>query len=249
MKQEIVQLAEYINNAEITVFYGGAGTSTESGIPDYRGRFGIWTKMQENNMNPQYFAHIKRLREDPVAFFAERDYKGPQPQANAAHLILARLEKNGQDVRIITQNVDGLHQQAGHRYVDELHGEHRHWHCMDCKRDYLRTEIRPDAMNVPRCEVCGGVVRPNVIYFGENAPKAVVERARWSLAKADLLIIGGTSLTTPLAKRLIHNYKGDKIVVINYDELDISPLAVNLYINRPIGEVLTEAAPLLKNYH
>lgn len=248
MKSKILQLADYINQAKVIVFYGGAGVSTESGIPDYRGRFGLWTKLAENDKNPQYFAHVKRMIEDPEAFFAARKTTGPIPEPNATHKILANLEMNKKDLRVITQNVDGLHQQAGHRYVDELHGEHRHWHCMTCQRTYLRAEVVRDEKNVPRCYVCVGIVRPNVVYFGENAPKDVVRRASYSLSQADLLIIAGTSLTTPLAKRLIHEFTGKHIIVINYEPLDISPLKVDLYIDQPIAEVFTLAASHLENY-
>lgn len=248
MQEKVSQLAGYINQADVTVFYGGAGVSTESGIPDYRGRFGLWTQMKENNKNPQYFAHVKRMLEDPEAFFTARNTSGPIPQPNATHKILANLEANKKDIRVITQNVDGLHQQAGHRYVDELHGEHRHWHCMTCQREYFRAEVVRDEKNVPRCHVCQGIVRPNVVYFGENAPKDVVRRASYSLTQADLLIIAGTSLTTPLAKRLIHQFNGQHIVVINYELLDISPLQVDLYINQPVGEVFTQTAPYLNNF-
>lgn len=251
MSQEmIMQLATYLNQASITIFYGGAGTSTESGVPDYRGRFGTWTKMEEEHKNPLYFANIKRLKEDPVAFFKIReevDRKEPEP--NFTHRLLANLERNGQDIRVITQNVDGLHQKAGQVYVDELHGDTREWFCMDCRRSYPREALQKNQDKVAYCRTCGGILRPNVIYFGESIPHDVMKRARWSMEQADLLIIAGTTLTTPAAKRLVQHFKGEHIVIMNYDPLDIAPLEADLFIRQPIGQVMQQVAPFLDHYH
>lgn len=241
----IQQLAKYMNEAQIICFYGGAGTSTESGIPDYRSRHGIWTKMEANDQNPQYFANAKRIRENPEEFFRVRRAKGPVPEPNTAHIVLANLEKQGKDIRIITQNVDGLHQKAGHRFVLELHGNHREWHCMDCGRTYLRSELQYDEKGVPRCYVDHGIVRPNVVYFGENAKRETVEQSKNTLEVSDLLIIAGTSLTTPLAKRLVQLFKGERVVVINKEPLDIRPLHTDLFIQQAIGEVLQAVEPLI----
>lgn len=243
---DIQTLAGYMNNSSVICFYGGAGTSTESGIPDYRSRFGVWTKMRERNMNPQYFASHKRLLENPEEFFRVRRKSGPDPEPNATHEILANLEKNGTDIRIITQNVDGLHQKAGHRFVLELHGEHRTWYCMDCGRIYNADELERDENGVPRCYVDKGIVRPNVVYFGESADSAVIEKSRKTLKESNLLIIAGTSLTTGLAKRLIREFEGDHIVIINKEPLNIDPLDTSLFIQRPVGEVLQEVEPMVE---
>lgn len=240
------QLANYINEAKIVCFYGGAGTSTESGIKDYRSQYGIWTMMEENGQHPQYYAHINRLKENPEEFFRVRKRPMETPKPIATHRILANLEKRGKDIRVITQNVDGLHQQAGHRYVLELHGNNREWHCMECERIYHYEELDFDYRGVPRCYVDQAVIRPNVVYFGENANRETIEMSKHTLESSDLLIVAGTSLTTPLAKRLVQHYKGNRIVVINNDFVDISPLQTDLFIQESIGEVFQAIEPYLK---
>lgn len=245
-KESLHKLKNYINQAEIITFYGGAGTSTESGIPDYRSRFGIWTTMENSGKSPAKMANPKNIRENPEQFFKEREAKKREkPQPNVLHQVLAKMEKNGKDIRVITQNVDGLHQAAGHRYVLELHGNHRVWHCMDCGREYKVSELRRDDTNVPRCYVDKGIVRPNVVYFGENANRTIVEKAKTTLNVSDLLLIVGTSLTTPLAKRLIHQFKGDHVVVINLDAIDIAPLEADLFIQDQAGKVFRELGELI----
>jgi len=242
---DVQKLAQYVNNSSIICYYGGAGTSTESGIPDYRSRFGVWTKMKERNMNPQYFASHRRLLENPAEFFRVRRSSGPDPKPNIGHHVLANLEQNGVDIRIITQNVDGLHQKAGHRFVLELHGDSRNWYCMDCGRIYGYDELERDEEGVPRCYVDNGIVRPNVVYFGENANRLTVEKSKKTLKESNLLIIAGTSLTTGLAKRLIREFEGERIVIINKEPLDIKPLHSDLFIQRSVGEVLKEIEPLI----
>lgn len=237
-EESILQLKNYIEQAEVITFYGGAGTSTESGIPDYRSRFGIWTAMEESGQSPVKIAHPRNIRKNPEKFFKNREEgQRTKPEPNIVHQTLAAMEKKGKDIRVITQNVDGLHQKAGHRYVLELHGNHRVWHCMDCGREYLVSELKRDDKNVPRCYVDQGIVRPNVVYFGENADKTTVEKAKRTLKQSDLLLIVGTSLTTPLAKRLIHHFEGDSIVGINLDEIEIAPLEWDLFIQAQAGEV------------
>lgn len=247
LQQEVVlRLKHYIDQSEIITFYGGAGTSTESGIPDYRSRFGRWTTMEKSGQSPAKIANPKFLRENPEQFFKEREKnQREKPKPNIIHRVLANMEKKGKDIRVITQNVDGLHQAAGHRYVLELHGNHRIWHCMDCGREYKASELRRDENNVPRCYVDHGVVRPNVVYFGENADRETVEEAKRTLKVSDLLMIVGTSLTTPLAKRLVQHFEGEHIVMINLDEIDISPLKKDLYIQNRAGEVFRVLSELL----
>lgn len=246
-KEDIVTLKKYIDQAEIITFYGGAGTSTESGIPDYRSRFGVWTAMEKSGRSPAQFANPKNIRKNPEEFFKRREAdKREQPQPNVIHETLAGMEKKGKDIRVITQNVDGLHQKAGHRYVLELHGNHRVWHCMDCGREYKASELKRDANNVPRCYVDNGIVRPNVVYFGENADRTTVEKAKKTLKVSDLLMIVGTSLTTPLARRLIQHFEGQHIAMINLDEIDIAPLETDLFIQERAGEVFQALAELSK---
>lgn len=234
-----------MDQAEIITFYGGAGTSTESGIPDYRSRFGRWTAMEKSGQSPAQIANPKNIRENPEKFFQRREEENrQQPKPNAIHETLTNMEMNGKDIRVITQNVDGLHQAAGHRYVLELHGNHRVWHCMDCEREYKVSELRRDEKDVPRCYVDNGIVRPNVVFFGESADRTTVAKAKRTLEVSDLLMIVGTSLTTPLSKRLIQHFMGD-IVVINLHKIDIDPLKRDLFIQERAGEVFEELDKIL----
>lgn len=237
-EQDIRQLRDLMIQAKTIVFYGGAGTSTESGIPDYRSEHGVWTAMLHSGFDPIKYANPRFIRNHPEDFFALREESREKPEPNVTHRVLAKWEQAGKDIRVITQNVDGLHQQAGHRYVLELHGHNRVWHCMFCGREYGVDELQRDEGNVPRCYVCHGIVRPNVVYFGETASKDTVAKAKWSLQQADLLIIAGTSLTTPLARRLVHEFGGSHIAIINYDEVDISPLSADLFIQDSVGKTL-----------
>lgn len=248
-QRDIETLKGFIDQANVITFYGGAGVSTESGLNDYRSKHGRWTQLKkERNENPIYFANIRRLTEDPVAFYSRRRNRQETViEPNATHKILAEWEKNGRDVRVITQNVDGLHQKAGHRFVLELHGNPRTWFCNNCGRIYQSGELDYDQDGVPHCYVCQGIIRPNVVYFGENTDATTIKKSQRTLKVSDLLIIAGTSLTTPLAKRLIQEFRGDHIVVINHEQLEISPLEADLYIKASIGEVFTRVKALEVN--
>lgn len=236
MNSEITLLKQYIDEAKMVTFFGGAGVSTESGIPDYRSRDGQYTKMEEAEEDPRKILNRRNIMNNPVEFFNRPRKPRLHPEPNMAHRVLADLEKGGKDIRVLTQNVDGLHQKAGHRYVLELHGNGRTWFCMDCERVYLPNELERDEDNVPRCYVDNGIVRPSVTYFGENPKKEVIEKAKEVIEESDLLIIAGTSLTVFPVKNLIHRFEGKRVVVINKEELDTGNLDVDLFIQQPVGE-------------
>ncbi|SFK26850.1 NAD-dependent deacetylase [Marinilactibacillus piezotolerans] len=236
MDSKILQLKDYIDEAEIVVFFGGAGVSTESGLPDYRSRNGQYTEMEEQNLDPKVIMSRKYLIENPEAFFNRPKKSVAIPEPNDAHKTLAKMEQAGKDIRVITQNVDGLHQKAGHRFVLELHGHNRTWYCMECSRVYEPEEVERDERHIPRCPIEQGIVRPSVVLFGENPDKGVLEKSRETIHKADLLIIAGTSLTVNPAKNLIHRFKGKRVVVINNEEIDTGKLKVDLYIEGKVGE-------------
>lgn len=240
MNPDIMLLNQYIDQANIITFFGGAGVSTESGIPDYRSREGRYTKMEEEQEDPRKILNRRYIMNHPVKFFNRPRKKRINPEPNMAHKVLAELEKNGKDIRVLTQNVDGLHQQAGHRYVLELHGNGRTWFCMECEREYLPEEVERDEQNVPRCYVDQGIVRPSVTYFGENPKKHVIEKAKEVLGKSDLLIIAGTSLSVYPVKNLIHHFEGDRVIVINNEELDTGDLSVDLFIKDAVGETFSK---------
>lgn len=245
------RFAQLVKDANVICFYGGAGTSTESGLADYRSKYGIWTQMEEENKRPQYFAHVQRMMEDPASFFEVRKDKRHQFEPHAGLYALAELERAGHDIRVVTQNVDGLHQKAGHRFVVELHGHHREWYCMSCGRIYQREEVEFDQEGVPRCYVDQGVVRPNVIYFGENVPVEVKLKAHETVQESDMLIIAGTTLTTGLARKLVRKYKHGPIVIINNGDFDYSDLGFEptLIIKDSVSPVLVQLAEdLLPDY-
>jgi len=236
MKSQILLLKEYIEQAELITFFGGAGVSTESGIPDYRSKDGRYTKMRERQEDPRRILNRRFIENHPAEFFKRRKVNNFTPTPNMAHRVLADLEKNGKDVRVLTQNVDGLHQKAGHRYVLELHGNNRTWFCMDCGREYLPDELEYDEQNISRCYVDQGIVRPDVVYFGENLKSHVLKKAKEVIGASDLLIIAGTSLTVYPVKNFIQEFNGQRVVVINNEELNTGDLKVDLFIQQPVGE-------------
>jgi len=236
MESQNLLLKQYIEQAELITFFGGAGVSTESGIPDYRSKDGRYTKMKERQEDPRRILNRRFIEKHPAEFFNRRQENNFKPTPNMAHRVLADLEKNGKDIRVLTQNVDGLHQKAGHRYVLELHGNNRIWFCMDCGREYLPNELDYDDQNVPRCYVDQGIVRPDVVYFGENLKNHVLKKAKEVIGASDLLIIAGTSLTVYPVKNFIQEFKGKRVVVINNEELNTGDLNVDLFIQHPVGE-------------
>lgn len=240
MEADILQLQEYIEQADLITFFGGAGVSTESGIPDYRSKDGRYTKMKEDAEDPRKILNRRYIMNYPEKFFNRPQREGLKPKPNMAHKVLADLEKNGKDIRVLTQNVDGLHQQAGHRYVIELHGNGRTWFCMECERVYLPEEVERDEENIPRCYVDQGIVRPAVTYFGENPDRTLIEKAEEVMYTSDLLIIAGTSLSVNPVKNIIQRFKGDHVVVINNEALDTGKIDVDLFIQAPVGETLAK---------
>lgn len=248
MATEISRLNRYIDQAKMITFFGGAGVSTESGIPDYRSKGGRYTKMKEQQEDPRKILNRRYILNHPEEFFNRRAQNNrPKPLPNMAHRVLANLEKNGKDIRVLTQNVDGLHQQAGHRYVLELHGSGRTWHCMKCEREYSPNELERDEKNIPRCYVDNGIVRPSVTYFGENPQKHVLEKAKEVIAESDLLIIAGTSLTVFPVKNLIHHFEDGHVVVINNETLNTGKLNVDLFIQEPVGETFAKLSDYNQN--
>lgn len=241
MHSEIGQLKQYIQQANIITFFGGAGVSTESGIPNYRSKDGRYTKMEEQDEDPRKILNRRYIINHPKDFFKHQENNHrPKPHPNMAHRVLADLEKGGKDIRVLTQNVDGLHQKAGHRYVLELHGSGRTWYCMDCERVYDPNEIERDENNIPRCYVDNGIVRPGVTYFGENPKKHVMEKAKEVMTQSDLLIIAGTSLSVYPAKNLINYFEGERVVVINNEPLKTETLSVDLFLQKPVGKTFAK---------
>lgn len=235
------QLKSWIEESENIVFFGGAGVSTESGIPDFRSQDGLYH--QQYDYPPEQILSHTFYMKHPEEFY--RFYRnkmlvsGAKP--NKAHLALAKLEREGRLKAVITQNIDGLHQAAGSREVLELHGSVHRNHCLRCGKFYGLEAIE-NSSGIPRCS-CGGMIKPDVVLYEEGLDMDVLNRAVNYISRADVLIVGGTSLTVYPAAGLIDYYRGHKLVLINRDATALDSRA-DLVISGKIGEVLGEACGL-----
>ncbi len=230
------RLQEILNSSENVVFFGGAGVSTESGIPDFRSRDGLYNQKYsyppEEIISAGYFAsHTAEF----YKFYRDKMiYAGAQP--NAAHLFLARAERAGKVKAVVTQNIDGLHQAAGSKNVYELHGSIHRNYCTRCGRFYPLEKIT-ESDGVPVCE-CGGIIKPDVVLYGEGLDDNTVCGALDAIENADTLIIGGTSLVVYPAAGFVNYFKGKNLVIINKSPT-AADLRADLVINRPIAEVFS----------
>ncbi len=229
------QLARWIEESEAIVFFGGAGVSTESGIPDFRSVDGLYN--QKYKYLPETIISHSFYVRDPEEFY--RFYKDkmifPDAQPNRAHKALAKLEAMGKLKAVITQNIDGLHQAAGSREVLELHGSVHRNYCTRCGAFHSLQEVMADD-GVPRCS-CGGTVKPDVVLYEEGLDQHIMNKSVQYIRRADMLIIGGTSLTVYPAAGLIDYYNGTKLVLINRSVTPMDGRA-DLVISGSIGEVL-----------
>ena len=227
-------LEQWIKESDNVVFFGGAGVSTESGIPDFRSVDGLYN--QQYDYPPETIISHSFYRKNPEEFY--RFYKNkmlfPDAQPNAAHKALAKLEQQGKVRAVITQNIDGLHQAAGSKAVLELHGSVHRNYCTRCGKFFGLSDIL--GMNgVPRCE-CGGIIKPDVVLYEEGLDQESLQKAVRYIQNAEILIIGGTSLTVYPAAGLIDYYRGKKLVLINKTATPMDERA-DLVISAPIGEV------------
>lgn len=234
-------LKDWIMESQNIVFFGGAGVSTESNIPDFRGVDGLYH--QEYEYPPETIISHSFYRSRPKEFY--RFYKNkmlfPDAKPNPAHLALAKLEEMGKLKAVITQNIDGLHQAAGSKNVLELHGSVRRNHCTRCMK-FFSLEDMLSSMGedgVPRC-TCSGLIKPDVVLYEESLDESVLSKSVAYISQADMLIIGGTSLTVYPAAGLIDYYRGNKMVLINKTVTPMDEKA-NLVISGSIGEVLHDA--------
>ena len=236
-------LSDLIRDAERIVFLGGAGVSTESGIPDFRGSGGLYT--EKTSIPPEVIlSHTFFLNrtEEFYRFYREK-MLFPDAKPNAAHKALAQLEKMGKLTAVLTQNIDGLHQAAGSKRVIELHGSVLRNRCVDCGRAYPLSFIL-ESTGVPVCPACGGVVKPDVVLYEEPLNDRDLIDAERAIAGADLLIVGGTSLTVNPAAGLVLWFSGGKFVIINRDPTPYDGMA-NVIFREPIGKLLGDAVSAL----
>ena len=238
MDIEVERLQHLIDNAKRIVFFGGAGVSTESGIKDFRSKDGLY-KLQSKYGRPyeEMLSHTYFMQHTDTFYQFYRDFMiNTAAKPNAAHKYLAELEKR-KSLTIITQNIDGLHQMAGSKNVLELHGSIHRNYCMKCN-SFFNLDDLLDMPSTPRCPKCGGLIKPDVVLYEEGLDQDVLYGAVDAIAKADLLIVAGTSLAVYPAAGLIRYFCGDNIVVINKERLRVENVA--LEITRPVGEVFKE---------
>jgi len=240
MDSRIEQLKTLLKNSKSIAFLGGAGISTESGIPDFRSKDGIFSAKTTYGYPPEtllsydFFLHHKEVFFD----YYKKYLLHPGAQPNDAHKALARLEASGKLQAIVTQNIDGLHQRAGSRNVYELHGSVHRNYCMRCRKGFSLDDILSSS-GVPYCS-CGGTIKPDVVLYGEGLNEDVLSKSMKHIAQSDMLIIGGTSLTVYPAAGLVDYFAGDTLVVLNMSPTSRDKQAA-LCIDLPIGEVLREA--------
>ncbi len=238
MDAKIQTLKDWVDASDNIVFFGGAGVSTENGIPDFRSVDGLYN--QHYKFPPEtILSHSFYIQETEEFYRFYRDKMlCLDAKPNAAHQKLAEWEKQGKLKAIVTQNIDGLHQAAGAQNVYELHGSVHRNYCRKCHAFYDARFIL-DSTGVPRCEKCGGEIKPDVVLYEEGLDQATIEGSIRAIERADVLIIGGTSLTVYPAASFINGYRGSKLVLINKSATPADRRA-DLVIHAPIGEVFSQ---------
>lgn len=233
---KVLQLNQLIDQSDNIVFFGGAGVSTESGIPDFRSTDGLYN--QKYQYPPEQILSHTFFEKKPSGFFAfYRDrVLALDAKPNAAHKKLTELEKAGKLKAIITQNIDGLHQAAGSHCVFELHGSVHRNYCMNCGKFFPASYVK-SAPDIPICE-CGGIIKPDVVLYEESLNQTTLEKAVSYIRNCELLIIGGTSLVVYPAAGLIDYFRGDHLIVVNKTE--IGNRKADLFIKGSIGEVFSD---------
>lgn len=237
--ERVEKLNNMVKESNYVVFYGGAGVSTESGIPDFRSKDGLYNQhdVQFDKYDPEYLLSRDCLYNNPKVFYEfyrqKMDTRNIKP--NITHKVLAKLEESGKLKAVVTQNIDGLHQKAGSKNVYEIHGTTQKNYCHKCKMEYHSDFLFNTSEAIPKCE-CGGLIRPDVVLYGETLPKEAWEKSENAIQKADLLIIGGTSLTVYPAKNLVSYYYGKNMVIINHDKTEFDQWA-DLVFHENIGDV------------
>lgn len=233
----VEQLRQWIQESKTAVFFGGAGVSTESGIPDFRSVDGLYSQKFEYPPE-QIISHSFYLRKPEYFFRFYREKMLPLGfEPNVTHKVLAQLEKEGHLAAVVTQNIDGLHQKAGSKTVFELHGSVLRNYCVKCHKFYPAEFVR-DAKGIPLCD-CGGTVKPDVVLYEESLDQDTLAGAVSAIRRADLLIVGGTSLTVYPAAGLLQYYRGNRLVLINRDETPYDDYA-NLVFHDSLGKIFSQ---------
>ena len=247
MEEEVKKFIEWMDDSKNVVFFGGAGVSTESGIPDFRSKDGLYNQhdIRFDKYQPEYLLSHSCLIYEPKVYYEfhrqKMDTRDIEP--NNAHKYLAALEEAGKLKGIVTQNIDGLHQKAGSKAVYEIHGSALRNYCMSCGKEYPDDYIFESDEPIPKCS-CGGTIRPDITLYEEGLPEDQVSGAIDAISKADMLIIGGTSLTVYPAASFINYFRGRYLVIINESDIPVKRAENTLIIKEKIGKVFTEVAKL-----
>ena len=238
MRSEIETLKTWITESDNIVFFGGAGVSTESGIPDFRSTDGLYH--QKFEYPPETILSHTFFEQNPEVFFKyyKKTLLYPDAKPNDCHKALARLEEMGKLKAVITQNIDDLHQKAGSKNVLELHGTLYRNYCVKCGKQFDLDYVMAND-GITRCDVCGGIVRPDVVLYEEGLDQETIYKSVDYISKADVLIVGGTSLNVYPAAGLLNYYRGNKLVLINRSATPYDDQA-NLIIHEKIGEVFAQ---------
>lgn len=248
VEQKIERFAEILTDSEYVVFLGGAGVSTESGIPDFRSKDGLYHKTEKrfSKYRPEYLLSYDCLKHESEVFFDyyRKNLDARKIQPNTAHEVLTRMEKAGKLKGVITQNIDGLHQKGGSVNVQEIHGTIWRNHCISCGKEYGPDYIFENSEAVPHCTECGKTVRPDVTLYGEFLPQEAYQESISMIGKADCLIIGGTSLEVGSAAQLAHMYHGKYLVIINKSKTKLEGKA-DLVFHDSIGKILSAVEEIM----
>ena len=244
MKEEIKKLADIIKQSGNIVFFGGAGVSTESNIPDFRSEDGIFSAVSEYGYAPEEILSKSFFDSNKEVFYKyyRNNLLFPDAKPSKAHIALALLEKQGKLKAVITQNIDNLHQMAGSKNVIELHGSLYRNYCLSCGKKFGIDYVLK-SKGVTKCDSCKGIVRPDVVLYEERLDEGAIEKALYFISNAEVLIVGGTSLNVYPAAGFVRCYNGDRLVLINKSETQFDS-AANLIIRDKIGEVLDKAVKI-----
>lgn len=238
----IDEMKTIIKESDNIVFFGGAGVSTASGIPDFRSATGLYNQKNKNNYSPEYMLSHEFLERNPEEFshYYKEHLIYPEAKPNKAHLALAKLERLGKLKAVITQNIDSLHQMAGSKKVLELHGNLRDYYCTSCHKSYTLEEVmKEEGMSI--CDQCGGFIRPDVVLYGESLNMDIMQKAAEMISKCEVLIVAGTSLVVYPAASFLRYYRGNKLMIINRDHTSKDEMA-DYVIHDDLNEVMDELA-------
>lgn len=240
MKQSLNLARERLQSSKKITFFGGAGVSTASGIPDFRSATGLYNQLTGSSYAPETMLSHAFFIHHPDEFYAflRKSLHFPDAKPNAAHYTLAEMERQGKLDAVITQNIDGLHQQAGSKVVHEIHGSLHRFYCTRCHRAYPEEKVYAQD-TTPHCEACGGLVRPDVVLYGEALDPEVFNASVAAVRQADCLIVGGSSLVVYPAAGLLDYFRGECLILINRDPTPYDRQA-HFVFHGDVGEVLTQ---------